>query len=208
MFIHPSTILVAGPTQCGKTYFVRRVLTSKNISPFPDKIIWAYGANQPVYNEIKKEMSNIEFVEGMNEEKLNSLNPRNNNLLVLDDLMSELGKTETLSNIFTKISHHKNLSVIYIVQNIFDKGQAHRACSLNSHYIVLFKNKRDVTQADILGRQIIANKKFKLSSALNDAASDPHGYLLIDLRKETPDDYKLRTFIFPGEDPRVYIAPN
>ena len=55
------------------------------------------------------------------------------NLVVLDDQMSEAGKLEETSNLFTKWSHHRNITVVYVVQNVFDKGKVDRTISLNSH---------------------------------------------------------------------------
>jgi len=40
-------------------------------------------------------------------------------LLIIDDLMSETN--QLVEDIFTKISHHRNISVIYMTQNVFDK---------------------------------------------------------------------------------------
>ena len=47
-----------------------------------------------------------------------------------------------VSNLLTKFAHHKNLSVIFIVQNLFPKGKYARDVSLNAHYIISFKNPR------------------------------------------------------------------
>lgn len=204
-FVHPCTILIAGPTQCGKTQLVKRILKEKNFTPYPDRIVWAYGEWQPTYEIIREENPQIEFVRGLDEEVFESFNPHRTNLLILDDLMAELGSSPKLSSLFTKGSHHRNLSVIYIVQNIYDSGKSHRTCSLNSHYLVVFKNPRDMSQIDSLGRQIVPRKKFRLSEVVDHAAQVPHGYLLVDLRQDTPSIYKFRTFIFPKEHQRLYI---
>ena len=45
------------------------------------------------------------------------------NLIVIDDQMIEAGKDNWIKNLFTKGSHHRNLSVIYIVQNLFHQGK-------------------------------------------------------------------------------------
>ena len=79
----------------------------------------------------------------MDETFYSSLNSSTNNLIVLDDKMSSMGDSALLSKLFTEGSHHRNLSVIYIVQNLFDKGKSHRCVSLNAQYLVLFKNPRD-----------------------------------------------------------------
>ena len=46
------------------------------------------------------------------------------NLIVIDDQMIEVGSDNRIVNLFTKGSHHRNLSVIYIVQNVFHRKKA------------------------------------------------------------------------------------
>jgi len=79
-------------------------------------------------------------------------------LLILDDLMNETNQNVT--DLFTKGSHHRNLSVAYIVQNLFNNGK-HRTISLNSHYIVVFKNPRHASQIVHLAKQAYPPKLFK-----------------------------------------------
>ena len=64
--------------------------------------------------------------------------------LIIDDLMSETN--QLVSDIFRKISHHRNIGVIYMTQNVFNKNKFTRTISLNAHYFVLFKNPRDANQ--------------------------------------------------------------
>jgi len=45
------------------------------------------------------------------------------NLIIFDDLMSECINSNTIMNLFTVGSHHKNTSVFFITQNIFSKGK-------------------------------------------------------------------------------------
>jgi hypothetical protein len=76
--------------------------------------------------------------------------------------------------------------------------------SLNSHYLVLFKNPRDALQVATLGRQMYPNNSKFLVEAFKDATDKPHGYLLLDLRADTLEKYRVRTNIFAGEVPYVY----
>jgi len=79
--------------------------------------------------------------------------------------------------------------------------------SLNSHYIILFKNVRDVTQISTLARQMYPKKtdyEFMIES-YKDATSVPYGFLLIDLRPETEEKFRLRTGILPVQTPYVYV---
>jgi len=39
--------------------------------------------------------------------------------MVIDDQMENAGGDKRIANLFTKGSHHRNLSVIYIVPNLF-----------------------------------------------------------------------------------------
>jgi len=71
-------------------------------------------------------------------------------LLIIDELMSETN--ELVANTFTKLSHHRNMSVVYLTQNVFDKNKFAKAISLNAHYLVLCKNPRDATQFATLAR--------------------------------------------------------
>ena len=63
---------------------------------------------------------------------------------MMDDLMTSMD--DRVVDIFTKTSHHRNLSVVYLTQHLFYENKQSHTLSLNSHYIVLFKNARDATQ--------------------------------------------------------------
>ena len=155
---HPFTCIVAGCTQSGKTVWVKTLLENaqQTIRPPPQRIIWCYGQWQPMYLQMIDTIPGIELYEGMPSEidSRDFLDVNKRNLIVLDDLMAQLGGDKRTANLFTKRSHHRNLSVIYIVQNIFHQGTEARNISLNTHYIVLFKSPRDKQQILTLARQI------------------------------------------------------
>ena len=54
-FKHPFTCLVAGPTGCGKTTFVKELLEKSQllIDPPPQRTVWCYSEWQPDYENIK-----------------------------------------------------------------------------------------------------------------------------------------------------------
>ena len=76
--------------------------------------------------------------------------------------------------------------------------------SLNSHYLVLFKNPRDSLQITTLARQMYPGKSKFLLEAFQDATQKPHGYLLIDLKPETNDEERVRTDILDRQRQIVY----
>ena len=202
-FRHPTTILIAGPTQAGKSFFFKQILDQNLIQPPPNRIIYVYSDSRPHLND------SVEYVKGIKNllPILPSIDPSERNLIVLDDQMSEAGKSEEAANLFTKGSHHKNITVVYIVQNLFDKGKAHRTISLNSHYIILFKNPRDQGQVRSLAQQVFPNQVKFFVNAFEDATRRDHGYLVLDLHPQTPDPVRVRSKIFANEELEIY-APS
>ena len=198
---HPFTCVVAGPTISGKTHFVSKLIENAEalLHPPPQKIYWCYGEWQEGYRRLSRR--GVQFLEGMSPDKL--LDPLFRNLVVIDDLLAETDARVT--KIFTKGSHHRNTSVIFISQNLFDKNKENRTITLNSHYLVLFKSPRDAQQVEHLARQMYPGKVKYMREAFADATAQPFSYLLIDLKPDTPEDLRLRTKIFPGELQTVYI---
>jgi len=111
-----------------------------------------------------------------------------------------------VANLFTKGSHHRNVSVMFLAQNLFPKNKFARTMSLNAHYMILFKNPRDASQFANLARQMYPKRSQFAVEAYKDATREPYSYLLVDLRPEQDDDLRLRTNIFPGETHYVYVA--
>ena len=143
----------------------------------------------------------ITFNEGLPDNK--QFDGKYGTLLILDDLMKEAG--DTVLDLFTKLSHHRDVSVIFITQNLFFKSKQSRTMNLNTQYIVLFKNPRDALQVATLGRQMFPGHSNFLIEAFRDATERPHGYLLIDLHPNTLEKFRIRTNIFEGERQYVYV---
>ena len=196
---HPFTCVIAGPTGCGKTEFVKQIIqhVEDMVTPVPTKIIWSYGEWQPTYQSL---LDKVHFVQGLPDLPQYSQEPL---LVVIDDQMHAVD--QRISSLFTKGSHHRNLSVIYIVQNLFDQHKEHRTISLNAHYLVIFKNPRDGSQIVHLAKQMYPGKTHYVRQAFALATQEPHGYLLIDLKQTTPEGMRLRSHIFPGERQEVYV---
>ena len=121
----------------------------------------------------------------------------------MDDLMTITD--DRVADIFTKISHHRNLSVVYLTRNLFNKNKLTRTLNLNSHYIVLFMNARDANQVANLARQMYPGNSTFMIEAFKNATSSPYGYLFMDLKQETDDKLSLRTVIFPADLQYIYL---
>ena len=108
---------------------------------------------------------------------------------------------------FTKGSHHRNISVILITQNLFHQGNHCRTISLNAKYIVVLKNTRDKNQFTYLARQLFPEDSAGLYEAYLETTKQPDGYLVLDFAQDTDDLLRFRTRIFPGEGPRAIYTP-
>ena len=133
-------------TGSGKTAWVRSLLqqASETIYPPPERIVWCYSQWQPAYTQMLVAMPNIEFVKGiptaLEQDSYFDVNKRN--LIVFDDQMIDASKDKRIVNLFTRGSHHRNLSETYIVRNLIHHGKGSRSISLNNHYLVLYRNPR------------------------------------------------------------------
>lgn len=183
-------MLISGPSGSGKTTFLNNLINCKQflISSPISRIIWCYGEENA-----KPNFKNIEYYYGIPNNIENELNEPV--LLILDDLM--MGAfNKTVCELFTKGSHHRNFSVIVVTQNLFHKSSHTRDISLNSKYIIVFKNPRDTSQFQHLARQIEPENSSELMRIYKDVTNKPHGYLLIDLTQSINDLLRYRTNIF------------
>ena len=102
-------------------------------------------------------------------------------------------KSKVISELFTIGSHHRNLSVILIVQNFFMRGAESRNISLNTQYLVCFKNPREKLIATNIARQMFPTEIKRFQSIYEDATKEPHSYLFFDLKPFTPEKLRLLT---------------
>jgi len=199
---HPFSAIVAGPSGSGKSSFVTRFITySQSMCDTDFKIIqWHNGSGvqpSPPVNDVriqyKTGLPNMDDFDGNNDPKL----------IIIDDMMRE--SDGNVVDLFTKGSHHRNLSVFFITQNLFHQGRGQRDISLNAHYIICFKNPRDRTQIRHLARQVYPDDSRFIEEAYADATRTPHGYLLLDLKQSTPDELRVRARVFPDDSPYNYV---
>ena len=203
-FKTPANFYICGQSQSGKSYLTRCLLrhVGELFDPAPTKVIYCYGEYQKEFDQL---FPNVELVEGFPNDIGELTKGHDNSLLVLDDLMSQCSNDSRVADLFTRGSHHRGISVLYLTQNLFPPGKLSRTISLNSHYMVIFRNPRDSLGITTLARQMFPKHADYLLEAFRDATSKPYGYLLIDCHQLTPESMRLRTNILPGEQQFVYV---
>lgn len=195
-FQSPFSCLISGPSQSGKTYFLEKVLENHErlIDTFPElRVIWCYGIkNESTGKQLKNPSVFIKYHEGLPKDS----DLAGFNTVVIDDLLVESAKDESMTNLFTRVVHHQNINVFCLIQNIFFKSNVIRNLNLNANYVVLFRNVRDQTQTMVFSRQFSPQNTGKFIEAFKDATKEPYGYLLIDLHPKSHDSYRIRSDIF------------
>ena len=202
IFITPCAVMVSGCTSSGKTTWVKKVLENKDslFNPPPQRILYCYGAWQPLYEKI----IDIKFHEGLPTKE--EIEDFADGLIVLDDLLVNVVKYDDTQALFTRESHHKNITVLYVTQNTFCQGTCARTISLNCAYLVLMRNPRDVHQIRLMGRQIGLPRS--LPEAFEDCMEENYGYLVIDLSPHHPGLPRMFSHMFPNEDQVSYVPMN
>ena len=160
--------------------------------------MYCYGVWQPAFDDM-----DVAFHENLpTDEEMEQFSDGSHCMVILDDLMHEVVQSDRVQRLFVRGSHHKNITVVYVNQNLFQQGKCARTINLNCHYLVLFRNPRDFSQIQYLGRQIGLGKT--LVEAYQDCMRERYNYLLVDLSPHSSSKYKLFSHIFPDEDTVAY----
>ena len=163
----------------------------------PERIVWFYGRYQSdLFCSLTQEIPSIELYEGL-PTNIEAMFDRNkHNICIIDDLMQSASGNQLAKNLFTN-GRHLNLSVIFVSQNLYYTGKKCRTISLNSTYIVVFKNPRDQTQIRHLACQMFPSKPKFLQAAYEEETKDLYRYLFLDFHPNSPEFAKSSWKYFP-----------
>ena len=212
VFSHPTQIIITGPTKAGKTTLTTQILSNRDVM-FPDpplqEIYWFYSM-EPSVSQARKDLPGVNFIQGQPTfEKLNSLDKRIPKLVVLDDMMDmtdKKGTFEELKKVFTALSHHGNMSLMFLVQDLYVNKNMTRLANQAENVLAMCNGAATYQ----LGK--LANKLFGpghepfIRWAVSDVKShSKYGYLLLSTAAGLPECYKVRSRILPGDQNAFYI---
>ena len=134
---------------------------------------------------MQREIENIEFVEGVYFEFIDSLNNNGTKYLFIFD-----GSCEEICNakdfvVFATAGKHRGFSTIYNQHSLFHQTKLGRDVELQNTHIVLFKSPRDVMQVSTLSAQLGLGSE--LVDWYRDGTSVPYGLFLNDFSPRTDD---------------------
>ena len=121
-FKHTANIFISGPSGSGKTEFVKRMIEYKEdlFDIQPQQIVWCY--KESAYNILQeREGSKIKFILGIPDDEDDIVTDVSvPHLVIFDDMLGDKDR-EKIKLWFTRKGHHRNASVVYITQNLFQQ---------------------------------------------------------------------------------------
>lgn len=196
MFTSSFSMVVSGPSKVGKSTFIAnliRYLHSQGSASPVKRVFWYFKNinSLPNFDDLKSP-GFVTFHKNIPTD-LNQI-PKQS-LLVFDDMMLDCFNKE-ITEIFTILSHHNSISVILVLHNLFHQSKFSRNISLNTQFIVYFRNPRDMSSISNLTRQLSPFNSRNLQNLFMEVINKPYGYILIDLNQTTPEIFKYRADIF------------
>ena len=189
-FLANHNTIIFGQTGVGKTHFILNVIKQRLIHPFPKKLYYMYNVEQDFMNTWNAiENQSITFIKGLDFTQMDTSEP---SLLVVDDLV--LSTNKEVAEMFILGSHHKQISVFFITQNLFPNCPVFRIMSANAHYIVIFQCQRHFRQVHTLARQIfIGNDLNRITNAYKRASETSRGFIVLSFSPLLPKELTVVT---------------
>ena len=204
--IHPFSFICSGPSQSGKSSFVLKLIDNlpQLTTPPVDNIIYIYNTWQEKFDSYKNK---VFFTDKF---KYLTYKPSQPTLLICDDHMSDLHNSKELLDLFIRNSHHLGISVLLILQNIFEKGKIFKSLRQNTHYYYLTEHLQDRQSIEVFARQLEPKNSRYFIESYDDAVSKPYGGLFCDLHPHSKlrPLAKYRTGVENLRDQTLYIAKN
>jgi GTPase SAR1 family protein len=196
---YPSNIIICGATNSGKTILALSLLrnSASIFQPPVHQRFYLYRHYQKSFDAYR---DSVQFILDLSEL------PQDHEpaLLVIDDHMDSL--TPELVHLFTA-GRHRNLSIIFLTQNLYYPDPKTRTINANSCHVVLLKSPRSGVQLQTLSRQYFsAARRGGLMKAFEDATRNRFGYFWINLdpRADTRHTFTSGIIPNPGQYPVVY----
>ena len=189
-FLANKNTIIFGQTGSGKTHFMLELIRKKMIHPFPKNIYYMYKVEQDFMKSWNKiEEQKITFIQGLYPNKMKTSEP---SLLVIDDLL--LSTNKDVVEMFILGSHHKQISLFYLSQNLFPDCSLFRTMSNNAHYFVIFNNKRNSTQIHRLAHQVFIGKDvLRIKNAYKRIQQQHWGFMVLTFVPELPEELTVVT---------------
>ena len=193
-------LFLAGPSRCGKTFFVADLLQNLDTitKDSPSFIIYVYKTWQWKFDEMKH-LVHVFLEDDENVVENIKMYATGQSILVVFDDMINSKSLNTLAPLFTVDGRHMNMSLVFLTQRMFVNDEYFRQISQNCDYFIVFKNPRNSSEIRTLAQQITPGSLFLIKIYI-EATKDPFSYLFINLTQECEREVKYLTQIFSKDN--------
>lgn len=164
----PTSILVAGPSQSGKSHFLlnlvqyRESIFSVNFA----RIIYCQSnvhsdKNRDMFAQIQAIFPHAEQWQGIPILEELHLNTNNvHTLLLIDDLMDEIVGSFRMNNLAVKDVHNYKITAVFVFQNYFSRGKWGNNLVKNCQYKIIFYNRCEMLELRTISSHLFDAPKF------------------------------------------------
>ena len=195
-FHHPFMMTLNGPSQCGKTYFIKRLIENNDCifhPPFTKLLYYYSSAYQDIFDDIiafinknkhQSSLKEYEFIQCTKRiPSMSEIRKKigEQTLVILDDLMLtavfDKENNQRINELVTRDCHHEKISLIFTCQNLNQGNGKLRTVRMNSQYLVVFNNLADCRNLKMVGfnKNICKDSIDGLNAIMNDVK---HGYVV------------------------------
>ena len=177
-----SNVLFQGPANCGKSELAGKIIEYRDQLFFTpiSKVIVVYSHWQDLYQRLAETVPGIVFMETLpTESELTSLvENESHSLFVADDKGHEAVSDPFIAHLFSRLSHHKRITPMILLQNAGIKGKFASDIVRNAHYHILLKSPKSSHLVRTLGLRM---NDFRNLTAAYKLATDerPYSYLCV-----------------------------
>ena len=197
----PFRLIVAGASGSGKTELVKKMIHERYFGRLRD-IHYCY----PEYLSTIPAVFDVPVQYHSGLMSLSDIKDLEDGcLLIIDDLMLETAASESIAKLFTVCARKRGISVILLVQNIYQQGKHFRNIRLNATAIIMFKFRagQDVNKRLLrdLGLQHMIS-----ADQLQSSLEEKYSFILFDLHPSRHSDFGcVRSNIF-SENFRIFYT--
>ena len=184
-------ISLVGPSKRGKSQLFYNWFKIGTFQLKFDKTLFLYQHSHSLYDVMQRESDNLEFVQGVNFEFIESL--KNNGrqyLLIFDGSLQGNRNSKAFVDKATA-GRHRGLSTIYVEHILCHQSKFGRDVELQNTQNVFFKSSCEVMQVSTLSMQL--GVRSEVVDWYRDATSVPYSRLLIDLSPRRDDRLRYCT---------------
>jgi hypothetical protein len=209
VFAHPSQLMIAGATKSGKSSLVVQIIKNmeKMFDTVPESVYWFYAMPSSV-EHVPHELPGVKLRNGSPTEDMIASIIKNGRpkLMIMDDMqqmMDNKNQAQIISDIFTKVSHHGNLSVIFIVQNLYLKNLI-RVREQCGEIILMGNGASAAANCMKLGRDLYMGKYLVECMDKARARKASHPYVLVSTDANA-QPFNVRYGITPGHPNQLFF---